>query len=254
MTDRAGEPVTTDGGRSLVIVIGRGHSGTRVLSHTLIGSGVYMGKWLNGAGDKIPGDQIYEACRMLGRHVRLNGSLSWDFTSLDSMPIEREFISLIDTYLDDVLTAPRKRRGWKLPETNLVYPWIVRLFPLAAYVYIVRDPRDCLLGSHLTDDLSDWGVPCPETEDLLEQRVASWKYQHEIVKSTPRPERFALVRYEDLVNDLDSSMRRLEDFLDLPLARIVVDGSRVGKWRRDPSVLPYLHPLADRMRELGYGD
>lgn len=83
--------------------------------------------------------------------------------------------------------------------------------------------------------------------------MASWKYQYEIVRATPEPERFMLVRYEDLVNDLDSSMRRLEDFLDLPLARIVIDRSRVGKWKRDPSVLPYLQPLADHMRELGYG-
>lgn len=169
MPDRTPGRAVADDGSSLIIVIGRGHSGTRILSHTLIGSGVYMGKWLNGAGDKIPGDPIYDACQAVARHVRCNGGLSWDFARLQSMSPEPEFISLIDTYLEDVLAATRKRKGWKLPETTLVYPWITRLFPRASYVHIVRDPRDSLLGSHLTDDLGKWGIPHPEMKDEVEQ-------------------------------------------------------------------------------------
>ena len=38
---------------SLVRVIGRGHSGTRAMSHTLYGSGVYMGETLNAPGDLV---------------------------------------------------------------------------------------------------------------------------------------------------------------------------------------------------------
>lgn len=243
-----------DGGGSLTIVIGRGHSGTRILSHTLLASGVYLGKWLNPAADKIPGDPMYEACRLIGRHVEWDGALAWDFSRLHSTPVDPEFVSLVEQYLEDVLAAKRKRKGWKLPETTLAYPWIVRMFPRARYIHLVRDPRDCLLGGHLTDDLSQWNVPCPDTDDAIEQKAASWKYQYDIVRATPAPERFTTVRYEDLVLDLDQSMRRLEGFLDMPLARVVVSDARVGKWRSDERVLPHLAPLEQAMEECGYGD
>jgi hypothetical protein len=245
-------PYPSQEGGQLIVVVGRGHSGTRVLSHTLLGSGVFLGKWLNAAGDKIPGDRMYDACRVIARHVDWDGDLSWDFTQLHSMSIDPGFVELTEEYLRDVVDSRRARRGWKLPETNLAYPWITRLFPQAYYVHIVRDPKDCLLGRHLTDDLADWGVPCPRVDDPIEQRVASWKYQYEIVTSTPTPERFLTVRYEDIVLDQEPTLQRLEAFLGFALARIVVNPTRVGKWRADPSVLPHLGPLAGHMRDLGY--
>ena len=39
---------------SLVTIIGRGHSGTRAISHTLYASGVYMGATINNSGDLVP--------------------------------------------------------------------------------------------------------------------------------------------------------------------------------------------------------
>ena len=53
----------------LVTVIGRGHSGTRAMSHTLSASGVYMGDQLNGSGDLLPPEAMYAACRIIARHV-----------------------------------------------------------------------------------------------------------------------------------------------------------------------------------------
>ncbi len=40
--------------RPFVTVIGRGHSGTRAMSHTLSASGVFMGSPLNESGDLLP--------------------------------------------------------------------------------------------------------------------------------------------------------------------------------------------------------
>ena len=37
-----------------VTIIGRGHSGTRAISHTLYASGVFMGANLNRSGDLVP--------------------------------------------------------------------------------------------------------------------------------------------------------------------------------------------------------
>ena len=236
----------------LIIVVGRGHSGTRMLSHTLYASGVFMGKVINDSGDALPPQPMYEACDLIGEHVGWSGGLSWDFQRLHEMPIDPRFEELVQTYLKLVLEAPNPQRGWKLPETTLAYPWIVRMFPNARYVHIVRDPRDCLLKKHRTDNLADANVRYPDTGDELDRRVASWKYQHDIVRATPAPKHFLSVRYEDLVLDYEHAIARVEAFLGIPLARIVVDRSRVGQWRSDRRLLPHVGPLAADIRELGY--
>jgi hypothetical protein len=237
---------------NLISVIGRGRSGTRMLSHALVASGVYMGNLLNPSGDKVPARKMYDACRLIGRHVDWEGGLSWNFDRLHSMPIDPDFEGLVNDYLADVLSAERRYKGWKLPETTGVFPWIVRMFPEAKYVYIVRDPRDSLLHPHLTDDLRRGNVPCPELDTVLERRVASWKYQYEIVKATPRPQHFVSILYEDLVLDHEATMKRLEAFLGIPLARLVVRADRIGRWKVERDVLPYVEPLGEAMRECGY--
>lgn len=216
---------------SLTIVIGRGHSGTRAISHTLYASGVYMGKTINRSGDKVPPQAMYDACRVFSRNVNWKGGLEWDFAALNEMPIEAEFKDLIDEYLADVMAEKAARKGWKLPETTLVLPWIVRLFPDANYIYLVRDPRDSILGGHLTDDLADFGVSYPETPDVLERRAISWKYQYDLVEATPKPEKWLEVRFEDFILQQEQELSRLEAFLGFELGRIVVRPDSVGRWR-----------------------
>ncbi len=221
---------------SLTIVIGRGHSGTRAISHTLYASGVFMGNTLNRSGDKVPPGAMYEACRVFSRHVPWKGGLQWDFDALHDMPIDPEFQPLIDEYLADVLRDGNSRKGWKLPETTLVLPWIVRLFPDANYIYLVRDPRDSILGGHKTDDLADFGVSYLETEDVFERRAISWKYQYDLVEATPKPAKWMEVRFEDFILHQERELKRMEQFLGFDLGRIVVRPDSVARWRSAESV------------------
>ena len=62
---------------SLITVIGRGHSGTRAMSHTLGASGVDMGNPLNNSGDLIPAEDMYEACRVFAQYVDWKGDFNW---------------------------------------------------------------------------------------------------------------------------------------------------------------------------------
>jgi hypothetical protein len=217
----------------VIVVIGRGHSGTRAISHTLYASGVHMGGLLNPSGDLVPAEDLYEACRILARHVRYLGGQRWDFSALHAMPIDPAFVARVERYLASVLAHKGERRGWKLPETTLAFPWIARMFPDAHFIYWVRDPRDCILGRHLTDDLADFGVPYDRTDDERERRAISWKYQVEIVRATPRPRNWIEVRFEDFVLRQEETLRRLESYLGFPLGRIVVRPETVGRWRRD---------------------
>jgi hypothetical protein len=67
----------------MVTVIGRGHSGTRAMSHTLSESDVFMGELLNRSGDLLPPEGMYEACRLFARYVEWRGGLEWDWGSVD---------------------------------------------------------------------------------------------------------------------------------------------------------------------------
>jgi len=221
------------------------------MSQTLAQSGVYMGARLNASYDLVPAQDMYEACRVMSRHVVHKGGVEWDFSKLHTMPIEAEFERLVRSYLASVLADDSERRGWKLPETTLVYPWIVRMFPDAFYIHWVRDPRDSILGAHLTDDLADFGIPYDHTEDVRLRRAISWKYQREIVKATPPPRHAIEVRFEDFVLDQDRTLARLEEFLGFRLAKIEVRPEAVGRWKTDDGIhdFDFLH---EDMRELGY--
>jgi hypothetical protein len=167
------------------------------------------------------------------------------------MDIAPEFIDLIDSYLDSVLQAKSSLKGWKIPETTLVYPWITRLYPDIKYIFWIRNPRDCILGHHLTDDLNDFGVPYPETEDERLRRAISWKYQYDLVRATPKPEHWLEVKFEDFVLHQDETLERLEDFLHIKLAKIIVNSEAVDRWRHDNGV-NYFDFFAPAMREYGY--
>jgi hypothetical protein len=234
-----------------VTIIGRGHSGTRAMSHTLSQSGVFMGHPLNGSWDLIPPQDMYDACRVLGRHVVWKGGLEWDFGKVLAMEVPEEFTSLIRRYLKSVLESPAERAGWKIPETTLVFPWILRMFPKMKYIFWIRNPRDCILGSHVTDDMARFGISYPPTEDARLRRAISWKYQFDLVKATPRPENWIEVRLEDFVLHQDQTLARLEEFLGLKMAKIPVNPSAVGRWKTDAGVSFYDF-LAPAMREYGY--
>ncbi|MHB0939433.1 MAG: sulfotransferase family protein [Armatimonadota bacterium] len=215
----------------LITVIGRGHSGTRAMSHTLSASGVYMGAQLNGSGDLIPPDDMYEACRVLAHYVEYKGGLEWDFSRLHTMPIDPAFTRLIESFLASVLNSDAELRGWKIPETTLAWPWVRRMFPDIHYIYWIRDPRDSILGSHVTDDLSDFGIPYDKTDDVRLRRAISWKYQYDLMQAVPSPARRIDVRFEDFVLKQEETLARLQGFLGFPLNKIDVRPESIGRWK-----------------------
>ncbi len=218
-----------------VTVIGRGHSGTRAIAHTLYASGIYMGACLNRSGDLIPPSEMYDACRVLAPYVKLEDDLNWDFGPLHTMEIPPLFIEKIERYLQSVFEEQARRPeslvGWKIPETTLVYPWITRLYPETKFIFWIRDPRDSILDNHKTDDLRDFGIDYPASDNLQMRRAISWKYQYDIVKATPKPKHWIEVRFEDFVLDRDATVERLEAYLGVELARIPVRPETVGRWR-----------------------
>lgn len=248
---------------TLITIIGRGHSGTRAMSHTLSASGVFMGEPLNKSGDLLPPGVLYDACRVFANYVHWQGGDSsqsgvWNWDAVQAMEIPQEFVLLIEDYLKTVLASGNEHRGWKIPETTLIFPWIVRMFPEAKYIYWVRNPRDCILGAHKTDDLRDFGISYAPTDDVTLKRAISWWYQYSLVKATPKPAQWIEVRFEDFVLHQEETLAKLGDFLGFELAKIPVNPEAVGRWERAVSngdiagTVETGDFLAPAMREYGY--
>ena len=133
----------------------------------------------------------------------------------------------------------------------MIYPWLARIFPDIHYIFWIRNPRDCIIGAHKTDDMRDFGIQYPETDDERLRRAISWKYQYDLVKSTPKPKRWIEVRFEDFVTQQEETLERLEAFLGIPLARIIIRQGTVNRWQRDNGT-NYFDFLAAAMREYNY--
>lgn len=217
----------------MITVIGRGHGGTRAMSHTLSASGVYMGEPLNGSGDLIPPDDMYEACRVFGKYISYKGGMEWDFSRALSMEPDPAFVRLIESFLHTVLKSDAPVKGWKIPETTLCYPWIIKMFPDIRYIQWVRDPRDSILSDHVTDDLSVFNIDYDKTDDIRLRRAISWKYQRELMTATPDPKYVCRVRFEDMVLKQDETLKKLSGFLGIPLAKIEMRPDSVGRYKTD---------------------
>ena len=212
-----------------------------------------MGCPQNGSGDLVPPDAMYDACRIMARYVLWTGDLEWDFSALHTVDIPPDFTRLIHAYLRVVLESPAPLKGWKIPETTLVYPWIRRMFPDIKYVSWIRDPRDCILGDHLTDDLADFGVPYARTDDTRRRRAISWKYQYDLVAATPPPANRIELRFEDFVTRQEETLARLEAFLGIKMARLDVNPAVIGRWKADSGVHMYEF-LEPAMTKHGYSE
>ena len=119
------------------------------------------------------------------------------------------------------------------------------------YIFWVRDPRDCILGAHLTDDLGSFGVKYDKTGDVRHDRAVSWLYQREIVRSVPEPKNALYVRFEDMVFDQDNTIRQISDYLGIPIAKIEMRPDSVGRYKKDDGVHMFDFFEGD-MKDLGY--
>ena len=213
-----------------------------------------MGYPLNDSSDLIPHDMLYNAAKMAARYVRYKGSFEWDFSRLLQKPIEGAFYYYVAKYLKSVISHGDKSvySGWKIPETLLAFPWIVKLFPDIKYIFWVRDPRDIILQYHVTDDSEDFNIPFENNKSDIVKKAASWKYQWDLFKATPKPKYLLYVKFEDFVLKQEEALKKIENFLNIPLSRIDVNPEAVGRWKKTNAIDKELDFLKPALSELGY--
>lgn len=133
------------------------------------------------------------------------------FGKLRDMPIQyrtlADFIDTLYRFHGDHVGAEFKRWGDKTPLNVDAMPSILRVFPDAAFIFMLRDPADVVYSMSKMDDyFNEFERPAIRWRDAYE-RYTSMKAK--------QGSRITLVRYEELVTEPSSVMERVADFLGL---------------------------------------
>jgi len=149
--------------------------------------------------------------------------LGWSRAELD-----RELAQFYDMlFMRYVEKHGKKRWGEKCPLHTWHVDGMARLYPDARFVGIVRHPGGCV-GSNM----SRWGHSVPKGAYHYE------RYVKEVARQAARlGDRFAVVRYEDLVLQPETLLRELLDFLDEPWADEVLEHHAVQEVRGGKQVV-----------------
>ncbi len=109
-------------------------------------------------------------------------------------------------------TLEREPRCWveKSPTHELYVDEIVRTYPQARFLHIVRDPRATVAALKRLDKKED---PWLASRELQRSLDAALRYPERL-----GPDRYLVLRYEDLVTEPRAVMRRVADFLGVEFA------------------------------------
>jgi tetratricopeptide (TPR) repeat protein len=152
--------------------------------------------------------------------------------------------------------------------------FILRLLPESRVIFPLRDPRDVCVSFFFTlVPLNADSAPSLDLAETCTSMAASlrlWRHWRRVL-----PQRWAEVRYEQLVRDPEGQLRPLAEALELPWqdAMLAPAGRRdrgvrsptyadvarplhtraIGRWQRYAAWLePHLGPLRELLQEFGY--
>lgn len=163
----------------------------------------------------------------------------------------------------------------KLPLNTVILPLIWRLFPDSKIIFAVRDPRDVVFSAFQQHFQVNAGMA-----HFLDLKSAAEFYDRVMTIGSMMREKAPLtiheIRYEDVVADIEGSIRGLLQFLNLEWTADVLNyqetarrravrtasakqviekpfSSSIGKWRRyRDEMAPALPILAPWVRKFGY--
>jgi Sulfotransferase family len=128
--------------RGPIVVVGRPHSGTRLLAGMLRSGGVFLGADLT--HPQLDSWSMHQRFVVPLLRVRLTAGVG-ERQDADLDRVAREcFDAAWPRYAGD--TALRGAWGWKCCETAFVMPAVRRLLPTSVFVHIIRDGRDVVLS------------------------------------------------------------------------------------------------------------
>lgn len=136
-----------------------------------------------------------------------------------------EFVGLL--YDQVAAKAGKSLAGEKTPDYVRSLPLLHRLFPESRIVHIIRDGREVVLS------LRDWATPTKGpgriamfSDEPVAVAALWWEWQVRaglVAGALLGPRHYHEIRYDDLVADAESAMRRTTAFLDIPFEQSMLE-------------------------------
>ena len=250
-----------------VIIMGRGKSGTRLVAWACHHLGLAMGTHPNLATGDIDHRVFRKTVKRLAREpFFLQENDEFPDSALNTFQwVMEQVLSKLgkDPFLDNGW-------GWKWPETYLIAPIVLKTFPQARFIHLIRDGRDVAFNRHLTDDQHrTLGRRILRRLEALDkphhiQAALSWKFQVEsyrrFARHIPESNRFEMT-YESLCRDPVGLLGRVAEFVERPLtdacrdyviSNVTVDHLDNFKKQNQAQVLELEELIGDTLVELGY--
>jgi hypothetical protein len=253
---------------SVVLLIGRGGTGTRLLSQLAADAGVFIGNAVNRSGDSLEWTEL--TYRMVA-----------DVGGRRDLPRGSRYRREIRVTAERILAAaPRGRSGlWglKLPETMLVLPLFIDAFPRARVIHLTRHPvssslRRTHMTSRLGNPVGDVALPAAYgfggraadrivTDEPYLHNAYAWNYQVTRVCHYARhdlPEtQYRELKYEDVCRHPYEAFETVRSYLGCIERRrktsVEVDPARTGGSEGDDPRVPTIWDICGRTAELlGY--
>ncbi|OUS41220.1 hypothetical protein A9R00_02035 [Oleispira antarctica] len=232
---------------SPIIITGRGGSGTRLLSQLVQSLDLFLGNDINETKDSI--EWVAPIYDLITNRVSLKNK-TFKQHHIDRLQANAKNILLQRSFSSGLW-------GFKLPETMLCLPELLKAFPNAKIIHLVRHPISISLRrSHMTSRinnpvgrtvLSDGYQLLHLDEGTIENRgeyfnnAVSWNYQLknalDFFENNLSSSNFLQLKYEDMVNDAEEVLSSMCDFLALPkqaLPELAIDAQRFNQ-RHEPS-------------------
>ena len=228
---------------NVIIIMGRGHSGTRIMTRICEKLGINLG-----ATDELKsGDCASLYFTRTIKKVAIH-DIDCNLTNSRKTWLQNRFNRSAYKYFHNL--KPEGMWGWKFPETYLIGPYVRKTFPKARYIHLLRDGRDLAFKNHLTDDpnrklgkvLLDHINALDDPHHL--QAAASWACQVSAwdTFANDLPENSVLdLRFEDLVNDPWPEIEKIASFLKIPITQECrdfvseeIDTSKAAQHRENP--------------------
>jgi len=255
-----------------VVVFGTGGSGTRALQLLLDCAGYFMGTNVNRAGDAL--DIGWFIRRWLDRYLARSEWVErmWRGSEARSFPypasMGADFRATIEDHRE-AIGRPRRRWGWKVPRTILIFPFVHEFFPGMRAIHLVRDGRDMAYSANQNQArryAPRFFDPSEPNSSAPIQSIGFWAHVNLAAArygEAALGERYLRLRYEEVCADPAGMATRLTDFLDRPappesLEEVAVaeirPSSSIGRWgERDASEIAELERAGgDALRAFGY--
>ncbi|NRB75994.1 MAG: sulfotransferase [Verrucomicrobiales bacterium] len=249
----------------VVIIMGRGHSGTRVVTRICETLGINVGATEELKSGDTADLKFTRPIKKVAIH-----DIDCNFTGSRKNWLLNRFQLAAGRYYKRL--QPSGTWGWKFPETYLIGPYVHETFPKAKYVHLIRDGRDLAFKEHLTDDphrklgrvlLNHIGVM---DQPHYLQAARSWEYQ---VKgwdafASHLPEGKVIdFKFEDILTEPRESVERLTHFLGCPMTKacetflqeeLIVSKKKHHRENDPDEVAAVTEAIGDTLRAKGFLD